>query len=500
MIKMVASFIVLFTALNGLIAQQPGDLDSTFGINGIVTTHFQVGDEAYDVAIQPDGKIVAAGTASGNPRTWALARYNPDGSLDNTFGSGGKVTTFFDSVGFAYAYAVAIQQDGKIIAVGRSHPDTLDGAGTLARYNPDGTLDSTFGVGGKVFLNYWEMGAAWDVALQPDGRIVVAGGAFSNPALFRCNADGSSDSTFGTNGSVVEIGFHPANAMVIQPDGKIVSTGPFEVTRHNPDGTVDSTFGNNGIASTFLGSGQTNTNIALQPDGKIVIAGVHGTSPDFDFSVARLNSDGTFDLTFGDSGRVIVDVGIVDVANSVAVMPDGRIVLAGRTGPIISNADFAVVRCDPDGTLDNTFGNGGKVITAVSPADDQAQAVAIQSDRKIVVVGRAWGTFYDFAVVRYLPGFNLGVIDLSYTNNSALIYPNPIEETATLEYTLAEDETITIELMDMQGKTVTTFIEAQRQNAREHQQLISLQESLPSGSYLVVISSPSGSVSVQVVK
>ena len=163
---------LITAALPAAAAAAPGDLDPTFGSGGKVTTDVGGSDGAQAVAIQGDGKVVAAGLGNfAGPGTgdFALARYNPDGSLDTSFGSGGKVTTDFG--GFDAASAVAIQPDGKIIAAGRSG----SGDFALARYNPDGSLDSSFGSGGKVTTDFGGFDSAFGVALQADGKIVAAG-------------------------------------------------------------------------------------------------------------------------------------------------------------------------------------------------------------------------------------------------------------------------------------------------------------------------------------
>jgi uncharacterized delta-60 repeat protein len=214
-----------------------GTLDDSFGTLGKVTTSFGGSDnEANAVAIQANGKIVAAGFGPASPGNggFALARYNLDGSLDSSFGGSGKVTTSFNSNGFAKAKAVAIQSDGKIVAAGFA----ADGRDhfALARYNINGSLDSSFGSGGRVTTDILVNGLARvnAIALEPDGKIVVAGvsdAANHRPviSLARYNVDGSLDPTFGVGGKVAA-GFHDekdhlANAIAIQADGKLVVAG-----------------------------------------------------------------------------------------------------------------------------------------------------------------------------------------------------------------------------------------------------------------------------------
>ncbi|MBA2434942.1 MAG: hypothetical protein H0V54_07660, partial [Chthoniobacterales bacterium] len=234
-----------------------GDLDPTFGTNGKVTTDFgTIIDEARAVAVQPDGKIVTAGaTVGGNFFDFALARYNTDGSLDITFGTGGKVTTAFNTNNDE-AFAVALQADGKIVAAGFAVIGGTDDF-ALARYNTNGSLDTTFGTGGKVTTAFGSsIDRAHAVAVQPDGKIVAAGravigGGSFDFALARYNTDGSLDTTFGTGGKVTTAcgsSNDEAFAVALQPDGKIVAAGrvfsnkeDFALARYNTDGSLDTT-------------------------------------------------------------------------------------------------------------------------------------------------------------------------------------------------------------------------------------------------------------------
>ncbi len=211
-----------------------GTLDGTFGTGGKVTTDFNGGDDAaFAVVLQPDGKIVAAGVAkTSRSQDFALARYNPNGSLDGTFGTGGKVTTDFAGDDDA-AFAVALQPDGKIVAAGGAKASYRSQDFALARYNPNGGLDTTFGTGGKVTTDFaGDTDEAHGVVVQLDGKIVAAGVANTSRAqdfaLARYNPDGGLDTTFGTGGKVTTDfagGDDAAFAVALQPDGKIVAAG-----------------------------------------------------------------------------------------------------------------------------------------------------------------------------------------------------------------------------------------------------------------------------------
>ncbi len=392
-----------------------GDLDPTFGENGMVSTDFGPdGDGASAMAIQADGKIVAAGEAAYGAE-FGLARYNPDGTLDVTFGDGGRVTTDIPPSG---AYAMAIQPDGKIVAAGGGRRFAL------VRYRPHGTLDPTFGGDGVVTTNFHpEYDVAYAVAIQADGKIVAAGVSSiearkyfddTKIAVARYNADGSRDTSFGGDGRVTTDftgTYDSAFAVVIQADGRIVVAGTagagrtFALVRYNPDGTRDSSFGSRGKVSTNSCC-EVATSVAIQVDGKIVAAGAP-------FALARYETDGSLDPTFGEDGIVTTDFLTQPVgshagswARGVAIQADGKIVAAGGSA-VGSGGDseFALARYMPDGSLDATFGGDGRVTTDWTiDVDDYAFALAIQADGKIVAAGTAayFGPDATFALARYL--------------------------------------------------------------------------------------------------
>ena len=400
-----------------------GDLDPSFGVGGKVVTDFAAGDDAgSSVAIQPDGKILVGGksTAQSDKPDFALARYNADGSPDSSFGLNGKVTTdFFD--GADSVSGIAIQPDGKIVAAGSAVEPAVGLVFAVARYNPDGNLDPSFGSGGKTTTRFPEEAEAAALALTPVGKIVVVGtsSALIHPkfALARYNSDGSLDSSFGTNGIVVNTIRTDANharAVVLQPDNKIVIAGDdspaqkFALFRYNPDGSPDSGFGIAGaVISDVLLFSHANA-LALQPDGKIVVAGFGQTSLIKDiFALARHNPNGSIDGTFGDLGsaRTVISTRHDD-ARALAIQSNGKILgagFAGGAGDLFEGfSDFVVVRYKPQGKLDNSFGSLGKVVTDFFGGSDAANAIALQTDGKIVLAGTAQSTTNDFAIARYV--------------------------------------------------------------------------------------------------
>jgi uncharacterized delta-60 repeat protein len=413
-----------------------GDLNHSFGSGGkVITDFFGVWDEAEDVAIQKDGKIVAAGFTQTftTDDDFAVARFNATGELDQTFGTGGKVTLDFFS-GTDHAEALEIQPDGRILLAGFARGATGLTDFALARLNNDGSLDSSFGTGGKVTTGLAGAYAqARAMALQPDGSIVV-GGTLSGPvgpgfAITRYLPNGTFDTTFGTSGWAITKFLKPKegltiyeslSALAVQQDGRIVAAGSagspqsdfrFAVVRYLSDGTLDQSFGSRGkVTIPFFGNGHAR-GLAIQPDGKIIIVGVigNGITNKVEFGVVRLNRDGSLDSDFGNGGKVTEGFSAFSAAaNSVAVQADSKIVVTGsaefkKRNDAYADTAFAVARFNRDGSLDNTFGSNGRVTQDFGELSDDASAVAIEPDGRLIVAGgsASFQTAVDFAVVCY---------------------------------------------------------------------------------------------------
>ena len=401
-----------------------GNLDTLFDNDGKQTTNFGASENyAYSIAFQSNGKIVVAGYANVNGDSYdlAIARYNINGSPDNTFDSDGKLTTTFGSVDHN-PNAVAIQKDGKIVA----ESDRYDGSNydfAIARYNKDGSPDKTFnGTGEKVT----DLGSSTDYAnsviIQNNGKIIEGGYTFNGDnyklAIVRFNADGSTDNTFNKNGRLIEglnQGYTIYTSSAVQKDGKIIAAGytwngsnfDFVVVRYNADGSLDNSFSQDGKQTTGFGSGDDFANaVSIQADGKIVLAGYTSTGNTSSyFALVRYNADGSLDSTFSSDGKQTTDFGFyAEIGNAAAIQSDGKIVIAGSvfTGSNYDSVDFAVARYNTDGTLDKTFSNDGKQLTDLTSSDDFGNSVVIQKDGKIIVAGRTYnGTKNDFALVRY---------------------------------------------------------------------------------------------------
>ena len=407
-------------------AAQAGAPDPTFGTNGQVLTPMASDNLAGAVAIQADGRIVAAGGQNVS-YDFVLVRYNQNGSLDGSFGIAGSVVTHLGPDMYASAVRV-FPSTGNIIAAGTINYSDF----VIVRYNPDGSHDLSFGGTGWVTTDFAGSETLTAMAVQADGKIVAVGDAFNNfphplpdfagLALARYMPDGVLDSTFSGDGMLlVEFASEiHATGVAVQADGKIVVSGyifpgtttDYVLLRYNADGTPDVTFGVNGVAVVDFGDDEYAFGMAIQPDGRIVLGGGSG----FDFAVARFTEVGTPDPTFGIGGQQVTDFGGSDLAYSIALQASGQIVLAGRTRPPGGTDRFALARYNPDGTIDATFGNAGTVATEFtvsgSPGEafafSQANGVAIQADGNIVAAGYAWTgentTDTDFALARYVGG------------------------------------------------------------------------------------------------
>jgi uncharacterized delta-60 repeat protein len=402
-----------------LLTAARGDLDPTFGSGGRVTTDFGGSEIGWAVVVQRDGRVVVAGgrSDSGTSDDFVLARYTKNGALDRSFDGDGKAATDFDG-GVDWASDVEIQRDGKLVAAGRSllGEKEADGADiALARYNRDGSLDPTFGEGGKVLTTFEPSGIAGAsaVLIQSDGKIVVGGraggGVESDFALARYLPDGELDPGFGDGGRVITPISNVTDwllALVVQPDGKLVaagysyerlSQGHIALARYNPDGSLDSRFDGDGVVvATALPVGMVGEQLLLQRNGRLLVAGIGG--------VARFNADGSLDRSFGVGGRA--HSGNVE-PYSAAVQPDGKILVIGtvRTGRV-PVGDFGVARLTPAGRLDMSYGRSGSVVTGFSSgSDDQAVDGVLLADGKLVVSGMTSRTPetgpWDFAVARY---------------------------------------------------------------------------------------------------
>jgi uncharacterized delta-60 repeat protein len=413
----------------------PGDLDSTFGVGGKVVTQTGFDDKVKAIAVQTDGKIVVAGRRE-TTQDGLLARYQADGSLDADFGVGGFVTDAAHGGHSTYFNAVAIQVDGKIVAAGYfiESGGCTGARAWVVRYNTDGTRDTTFGGGdGEIeFFIYCSPDGTSSythlngLAIQSNGKIVIAGSSKNASGNFdfaavRLNSNGSFDTTFNTDGLAtfpIGSGSDEAYAVAVNPtSGKIALAGYGNSTTFNDfalvvltsGGLLDLTFAHTGKVMTNTGGDDAANAVTFQADGKIIAAGRQSNgSNGTDFSLARFNTNGSLDASFGVGGKTVTAFsGYTDASFGIALQTNGKAIAAGYgadNNNLGTSYNFSLARYNTNGLLDTTFSGDGKQMTDFNVNADIASAVVIQADGKIVVAGYASnGGDYDIALARYLP-------------------------------------------------------------------------------------------------
>jgi uncharacterized delta-60 repeat protein len=403
-----------------------GDLDASFGQNGIsATPPLESASFSTCVALQSDGKIIVGGMASSVFR-FALVRYLPDGSIDTSFGNNGSVTIPSPIIGASphELNDVAVLPDGKIVAVGslRNVPDPTTGLGRrnliVFRYNANGSLDTTFNGSGNYMYGSGGVTTSGEaITVQPDGKFIVTGytgGAIKGTVpykslLFRFAGD-TLDSTFQNGQTPVVSGNTEGYSVALQADGKIIvggrTNGDLSLTRYNADGTIDTSFGNNGRIVRTGESLSEAIEVLVQPDGKIVAVSSIFPNGNFrDLAVLRFNSDGSPDSSFGTGGKVITAVSnLSDTPTAGVLQANGKIVVSGFSHDYTaSNPDIfpILVRYNSDGALDRTFGIGG---IARTPSGASHGDIILQPDGKILTTTsiRPNNVHSGFRTARYL--------------------------------------------------------------------------------------------------
>ena len=439
--RLASVFLLLILPAISILGQQTL-LDPTFSGDGKATSQMsEFGSWGNDAALQADGKIVVVGGGFHVD----LVRFNTDGTLDSTFDSDGKVITV-DPDRPSEGKAIAIQSDGRILVAARSATNVRNNAdkGYVIRYTAAGALDTSFSGDGILNLAFGLIDDPLDIAVQPDGKILIIEMNFVNAVgtallIARFNTDGSLDTTFNSQGYVRMPNYGTVLGsgtdlpkIISRADGKITFTanGSTKVVGQlNPDGTFDQSFGSGGKVEGIAGYG-----LAVQADGKVLIANRNTFFPQNTLQVVtRLNPDATPDMSFGSAGSATIPFvnqeGHLAQRAELAVQPDGKIVLGGsiRLTPNVTGFDFAVARLNSNGTLDNSFGFNGRYTANIS-GDDYARAVLLQPDGKIILAGES--TNDGFAVARLIPASlsrtcrpvgdfsGDGKSDLAFFNNS----------------------------------------------------------------------------------
>ena len=382
-------------------AQAQTFLDSTFGTNGFTTTTVPnstntTGSALFRVIQQIDGKFIAVGAGQG---LMTVARYSLDGLLDVTFNGSGLYVlpvTFSD---ITAGYDVTLQQDNKIIVIGNTSPFSGAPDDLVIRLKTDGTLDSSFGINGISDVNISYQDYSYATVLQPDGKIVIVGKSASTLwSAARLNSNGTIDTTFGVGGTFkVSLGSYGGDArgVAILPSGNIIIGGQnwndsipsqqrdFVLLQLTSTGKIDSSFNQIGTVYVDVCGYDMVRDMKLQPDGKILLCGYSCN----DISLLRLNSDGSVDTTFNHTGTVLTDFdSSYDRANSIAIQSDGKIIVGGYV-TIGNKQDMGLCRYNIDGSLDSSFGINGKIATGIGTGSDGIEGITLQSDGKVIAVG-----------------------------------------------------------------------------------------------------------------
>lgn len=442
-----------------------GALDTSFGFRGIA--RLRLPGRANAVIIQADGKIVVAGFTfiePGNLQAFFVARFNTNGALDTSFGSAGKLTTSFSDLGQrGIATALAVQPDGKIIAAGYSFFSSTGSPQSMAvvRYTSNGTLDNSFDGDGRAFIDLAASGSrANAVALQADGKIVLGGllresvGTVSDFALARLNADGTLDNSFDGDGKLTT-DFSGTTTNVIglglQADGKIVAAGnsiqgtsrDIAMARYNADGSLDTSFDGDGKLTTDIGDDLVG-GMRIQSDGKIMVCGqsIPPSNLLIAFMSVRYNSDGSLDTGYNGTGKVTTEIpDRVSRANAVFIRTDNKVVLAGHTNNF-TVSDFAVLRYQSNGQPDTTFDGDGVAVVEPGNSADWLQEMAVQPDGKIVAAGYSYSASQqNMTVARFLPN---GALDTNFGTQGSATYMIPGFDTYANEVIVQPDGKILV--------------------------------------------------------
>ena len=491
---------------------QPGTLDPTFDVDGKVTTDlgFATYDEAFAIAIQADGAILAAGTSGySGTQDFAVVRYLTDGSPDLSFGSGGVSllsVVAADDIG----RAMLIQPDSAILVAGYVY-DPGGIAFGIARFLYDGTPDPAFGAGGSAVTLYPgdATSQARSIALQSDGKIVVAGGGSAGFAVVRFNTDGSVDSTFGAGG-LVTIDFSEGNdqatGIAVLPDDRILLAGyasgltsdSIAIARLEANGALDATFTGGGkFRTSYPTLPSLGRALYLMPDGRFVVA---GDAQDKLF-VARFLPDGQPDLDFNVFGmRLITVPGASTVGlNSVRVRDDGKVVAAG--GAFFLTFDMLVVQLNDDGSFDAGFGTNGIVSTNFYGTLDRANGIAVQNDGALVLAGVTSGisTDYDFSLARYSDVLTTALPETTLATEVSA-FPVPLASALTIDFNMAYPGSVSIDLMDLRGAQVQHLFNNALCPAGPQRVTLDVDPSIAPGPYALVVRTALSSTVLKVVR
>jgi uncharacterized delta-60 repeat protein len=501
-----AAFIALCSSLK---SQPAGTLDLTFNATGKVVYDKDKTDLYQDVKVQPDGKIVAVGTSYTPTYSSVIevTRYLADGSFDPAFGTGGH---FNYSMGVETgAYKCIIKENGKILICGYTTDYATYGL-LILQLNEEGTPDPDFGSNGVVVAETSPAEKnAYAMALQDDNKILLAGYSVNSdyrnaPMVLRFTESGVLDTSFGTDGiatiPITEID-NDFSAVSVQSDGKIIAAGHISnglswfsllVARFDDNGQLDPTYGTGGVINLNLGNVDDEFfDMQLTSDDEAILAGFTVSQSDlyYHLLLMKFDASGYPVLSFGLDGYTIYGDVPYTFGDALVLQPDGKILVAGCTGDLTpANNDWAVWRFNSDGNLDNSFGTSGIVTTDFFGKSDEALGIALHAD-KIVVAGKTRNAtdYLDFAVARYMNDVNVAVSEGENPVNFS-VSPNPVKYNGEVNviFELKQPDNISIEVLNITGSTIM-IKPFGIQAAGEHSFRINLPASVSSGVYFVRI-------------
>ena len=519
---------------------QSGTLDTTFGTSGKVTTSLSTtnitSDIIYSTIIQPDGKILTAGTSLETARyKFALARYLTNGNLDTTFGTAGIVITDIGVItSGGITVEMKLQLDGKIVVIG-THQDTQNDLSKIAlvRYNSNGTLDASFGTNGVVFSNFNNYDNEGNgLFIQANGKILAATFAFSsnnnnesNYNIFRYNSNGILDNSFGINGVVsINLGLNIVNlnssdvaTIIIElANGKILVAGKsdsmptngennFAIIQLNSNGTLDTSFGTMGKVFIDFSLDDQVAAMQITATNKIILGGTlfYNSGANSKIGIVQLNANGTIDTTFGTAGKIITTINSStnnDVLEDLQLQANGDIIVGGTTqnSNTLIGLDFALVKYFINGNLDTNFGTNGFAITDFNNSTEFINSIAIQSNNKIIATGSFAVSNSKFALARYN---NVTLSNTTFNQNISAIsvYPNPVINTSVIEFNLLQNENITMTLYDTSGKKVQTVVNNKYFALGKNSENFKILNTLPSGIYTLVLSNGNNYKSIKII-
>ncbi len=483
------SLLFIFLITIQVYSQNP-TLDSSFGVDGKTYSSIQTG--LTKIAMNSDGKILVNGYHSsfGGPAYSNVTRYNTDGSLDTTFGVNGIADTNVNSA----ALDLAIQSDGKFLIIGSiTYANNVRNI-RITRFNSNGSLDTTFGNSGHAIISRPTTNdSGLTLLIDNVGKIYVGGYIGNNSysaSIARLNPDGTVDNSFGVSGSATGNG-SMTNDLAFFSDGKIIAIGDrydgFGLTKFNTDGSKDSTFGVNGFVSTNLSSyggiGYTHKVLVLSNDDFIVTGSIF-ESTKYNSVIAKYHSNGTLDTTFGVNGILKKDFGgsIGSFAKDIALDKNNHLIIGYGVG-LATDWDFGVGCYNIDGTTVNSFGNNGFFIFNFGAGHDYFSTLLIQPDNKIVMGGTKGGN-----VLARLENSILSNNEFDNTDHlKCKLYPNPITSNSKLSFDLNDDQLLSIQLYDINGKLLKTLIEDKNYSIGHHNVNIDLLENISEGAYILKI-------------